>query len=76
MKHLEESHKLEAEDEEDMAELDRQIKADEMEARNGSDGVSRFNPVHGGVKLVCDTVQQGLVWFGLCKRAKPSFNMV
>ena len=40
MKHLEESHKLEAEDEEDMAELDRQIKADEMEARNGSDGVS------------------------------------
>ena len=40
MKHLEESHKLEQEDEEDMAQLEAQIKADEMEARTGSDGVS------------------------------------
>ncbi|XP_072043529.1 voltage-dependent T-type calcium channel subunit alpha-1G-like [Amphiura filiformis] len=38
MKHLEESHKLEQEDEEDMAQLEAHIKADEMEARNGSDG--------------------------------------
>ena len=42
MKHLEESHKLEAEEEEDQAQIEAHIKADQMEAQGqvGSEEVS------------------------------------